>query len=95
MIVWCSNRISYQTLVVSFNCNTTGVTGGAGAAKPSGELEFTQVYSEVHVAQFLFFCIVLCRQLFAFLFLFVFILAILLSELRITTFDYLVCILLF
>lgn len=84
-------------LVVSFNCNTTGVTGGAEAAKPSGELEFTQVDSEVHVAQFLFFCIVLCRQLFAFLFLFlfVFILAILLSELRITTFDYLVCILLF
>ena len=34
--------LTYQMMFLSFNGNTTGVTSGAGTAKPSGPPEFTR-----------------------------------------------------
>jgi len=37
--------------------NTTGATSGAGTANPSGALEFTPVFSGVHVTRSLVVCV--------------------------------------
>jgi len=31
---WCPTRLPYQTMIVSFDSNTTGVTSGAGTTSP-------------------------------------------------------------
>ena len=50
---------------MSFNSNTTGMTGGAGGtANLSGVPEFTTGFSEIHVASSLVFCIMFCKSLF-------------------------------
>ena len=39
---------------------TTGVTSGVGTAHPSRAPEFTPIFSGVHVAQSLVFCVIFC-----------------------------------
>ena len=46
---WCATRFPCQMMFVSFNSNTTGVTGGAGIANPSGAPELTAGFSGVRV----------------------------------------------
>ena len=52
-------------------CNTKGVTSGAGTANPSGEPDFTPVFSGVGVTRSLVFCVMFCRSLFVLLSLFI------------------------
>jgi hypothetical protein len=59
-------------------------TSGTETSYPSGAPEFTPVSSEVHVARSLVFCVVFCGSLFE-----LFLLAIVLSVLRFTDYDYL------
>ena len=40
-VYWCPIRSPYHMILVSFNCNTTGVECGAVTANPSGVPEFT------------------------------------------------------
>jgi hypothetical protein len=51
-------------MFVSFNSNTIGVTWGARTANPSGS---PQVFSGVHVARSLVFCVMFCRSLYVLL----------------------------
>jgi hypothetical protein len=51
---------------MSFNSNTTGVTGGAGTANP----DFTPVLMGVRVARSLVFRVLFCRSLLVLLFFF-------------------------
>jgi hypothetical protein len=46
---WCATRFPCQMMFVSFISNTTGVTGGAGIANPSGAPELTAGFSGVRV----------------------------------------------
>jgi len=47
-----SNTISISHDVLTYTCNTTGVSSGTGTAYPSGAPEFTPDLSGVHVVQF-------------------------------------------
>ena len=53
----------YQSMVVSFNSNTKGVTSGAETAYPSRVHGFTPVFSEIRVARSLVFVVVFCISL--------------------------------
>ena len=61
---WCSTRFPHQTMFVSVNSNTMGVTRGAGTANTSGVLGFTPgLYLRgVRVAGSLVFCVMFCRS---------------------------------
>ena len=57
--------------VVCNKSNAAGATCGGSTTYPSGAPEFTQIFSGVHVAQSLVFCVLFCRSLFDYLWLLV------------------------
>jgi len=44
-IYWCPTSFPYQMMFVSYNSNTTGVTGGAGTTYPPGTANLIPVLS--------------------------------------------------
>jgi hypothetical protein len=77
---------------LSFDFVTTGATRGTGTTYPSGEPEFTMVFSELCVSRSLVFCVVFCRSLFYVLFVHFHVAIVLPVLLRFTASDYLFCI---
>ena len=51
-IYWCSKRLPYHIMFLSFNSSTTGVTSGAGTFYP----QIIQGFIPVHVCQSFVFC---------------------------------------
>jgi hypothetical protein len=82
----CRKHFSVLSSFMTYHrVNTTGVTSGAATANPSGEPEFTPVFSSVHVTRLLVLCVcfVDCCLFFC-----PFLLAIVLFVLRFTHSDY-------
>jgi len=62
-ICWCPLRFAHEMMFVSFISKTTGAASGAITAYPFRNTCIHTCFSEVRVAQFLVFSVVLCRSL--------------------------------
>jgi hypothetical protein len=68
-VCWCTTRLPYKMMFLSFNSSTTGATRGAETANPCETHEFSPAFSGVRVSRSSVFFIMFCRSLFV-LFLF-------------------------